>query len=122
MCRCAGRKLLVTDLQSDGGSARGSDRRCSVRRGRGERLVDEDVLAGGGASRRLLGMEMVRRADPHSLDVAVLEQVIQRLVCTMKAVLRREPVGPLRTAADRSEELGAGVLAQRGRGHPVCVS
>ena len=73
--RRAAETPVVPDSQHDAGVAAGSRRRPAARRGKRERLFDEDMPAGPRGGHDLFGMQRVRRGDQHGLDRRIGQRV-----------------------------------------------
>jgi hypothetical protein len=62
------------------------------------------VLPGGCALRYLLGVQMVGRADPYRVDVAIAQHFLHIAIAARQAVLLRELHAALGRAAGGPEE------------------
>ena len=121
---------VVAQLErDDGADAGGADRVADgdqlvdVQPGR---LLEQDVLAGLGGGDGLRRVQVVRRGDVDDVDVVGLEQVLEARrdagVAGRLAVLRQRGVDAIDVAADQRDDLGVGVLVERGdvlRGAPA---
>ena len=77
---------------------------------RGERLLDEHVLAAGDARERLLGVKRIRAADVDGVDLTRRGEVFERGERVRAAALGCERLRAPRVARERAHE--DGVLAR----------
>ena len=75
--------------------------------GQGERLLADDVLAGGENGRCLRNVEMIRRCDVHDVDGGVRQDVVERSVGVADAQPCRTCRAPLRRAAEDAAHVDA---------------
>lgn len=80
---------------------------CGLRVGR-ERLLADDVLAGGDGRERLLRVERVGCAHVHDVDGRVLEQFVERGVAALEAETRCDFGRALRGGGDDAEQPSSG--------------
>jgi hypothetical protein len=104
---------VEADRQHDAGTLGGGDRGFGTRPVERQRLLDMNVLAGGGGSHHLLGMPTMRRRQHDGIDIRigqrVLEAVEQRDIFLAAIVLCIDP----RPGIGRGEFDGVGLAMRR---------
>ena len=94
------------------------EQRTGLRGVRGERLFDQDVLAGLQAGDALLGVQAVRRGDIHQIHVRVGQQLVIRAIRHREPVFGRERRGPAPvTRGDRIRRYQTGIPRVRRHRH-----
>ncbi len=68
---------VEADRQHGAGAPGGGDRGFGARPVERQRLLDMDVLAGGGGGHHLLGMPAVRRRQHDGIDIRIGQRVLE---------------------------------------------
>ena len=90
---------MVVGAHDHGGIAAGHDHRASVGQAQRQRLLAQDVLAGGGGGQGLILVQLVGGADVDDLDRRVGQQGLDAVMAVGDAVLGGVGLAPRRVAA-----------------------